>query len=174
MKTAIDTFSIPQGWRVPKTQPMSEDWKARRKAMYAEHSKGSPRFLDPKCIELRRRLLLLGGEDTAVTFDKDIEQIIQKGLACKGWAARMIKGQPCRCHQNAGNLADRNPNVRVATGYALSPDGLWRCHSWAVDTTIGFSTSGHHVVETTERRVAYYGFMLTKQQCRKWWYDNCF
>jgi hypothetical protein len=44
--------------------------------------------------------------------------------------------------------------IRIAFGYALAPDGLWRQHSWGVDAEDG------RIVETTVRRVCYYGFVL--------------
>jgi hypothetical protein len=40
-------------------------------------------------------------------------------------------------------------------GFALSPDGLWRQHSWALS-----SAPGGRVVETTVTRVAYAGLPL--------------
>jgi hypothetical protein len=44
--------------------------------------------------------------------------------------------------------------VRIATGYTLSADGLWRQHSWGLDAGDG------RVLETTERRVRYRGYVL--------------
>jgi hypothetical protein len=44
--------------------------------------------------------------------------------------------------------------VRIASGYALTGDGLWRQHSWGVDAADG------RVIETTVRRVRYYGVIL--------------
>src|SRR5262249_8464594 len=44
--------------------------------------------------------------------------------------------------------------VRIASGYALTEDGLWRQHFWGVDTAAG------RVLETTVRRVRYFGVVL--------------
>jgi hypothetical protein len=41
--------------------------------------------------------------------------------------------------------------VRLSTGFALSDDGMWRPHSW-------LRASSGTLIETTEQRVAYYGF----------------
>jgi hypothetical protein len=52
-------------------------------------------------------------------------------------------------------LFHRNPaGTRIVTGYALSSDGLWRQHSWAMAGDGG-------VVETTEERLLYFGYELT-------------
>lgn len=42
--------------------------------------------------------------------------------------------------------------VGIATGYALSGDGLWRQHSW------GVLRDG--IFETTETRLKYFGIVL--------------
>jgi hypothetical protein len=42
--------------------------------------------------------------------------------------------------------------VAVATGYALSDDGLWRQHSWGMRRDA--------IIETTEARVLYFGFLM--------------
>ena len=42
--------------------------------------------------------------------------------------------------------------VAIATGYALSDDGLWRQHTW------GILRDG--ILETTEARIEYFGLLL--------------
>ena len=58
------------------------------------------------------------------------------------------------CHQNVAAIwkSRKFGIVAVATGYALSEDGLWRQHSW------GILRDG--VLETTEARVKYFGILL--------------
>ena len=48
------------------------------------------------------------------------------------------------------------------TGYALSDDGLWRQHSWLI------AKPGRRwtVIETTCRRLLYYGVVLTEEEAR--------
>jgi hypothetical protein len=46
--------------------------------------------------------------------------------------------------------------ISIATGYALSDDGLWRQHSW------GILREG--VLETTKVRVKYFGILLQGQR----------
>ena len=58
------------------------------------------------------------------------------------------------CHQNIAAVwrKGRRGLVGVATGYALSNDGLWRQHTW------GVMRDG--VLECTEERRKYFGILL--------------
>jgi hypothetical protein len=69
-------------------------------------------------------------------------------------AVRHVDGDASECHGNTAALWIRAEADAIGTGYALSDDGLWRQHSWGVD-------ADGTVVETTERRVAYVGVVLT-------------
>lgn len=77
-----------------------------------------------------------------------------------------VEGAPHECHANAAALwrQRRTPGLGhvvtgIGSGYALSGDGLWRQHSWAV-------TSSGRIVETTEPCLAYAGFMLSEQEAK--------
>jgi hypothetical protein len=112
---------------------------------------------DPRLEVLERRLLDLGGL-MALLFrsDPDIGRVLERGRYFPGSGARMCRGGDSACHGNAGLLfVESGGAVRIATGYALSDDGLWRQHSW------GVAAEDWSVVETTLRRVRYYGFVLS-------------
>jgi hypothetical protein len=112
---------------------------------------------DPRREVLERRLLDLGGH-TALLFlpDPDIGRLLERGRYFPGSGARMCRGGDSACHGNAGLLfVESRGAVRVATGYALSDDGLWRQHSW------GLTADDWSVVETTEPRIRYFGFVLS-------------
>jgi len=80
----------------------------------------------------------------------------------------MSRRQPSRCHANSGFLWDANRDkLELCTGYALSEDGLWRQHSWC------WWPAQRKVVETTERRKAYVGFVMTAKRVEQFYYDNC-
>ena len=62
-------------------------------------------------------------------------------------------GERNRCHDNAQKLYQEHPNrYRLAYGYALSEDGLWRQHSWLI------RKSDNAIMETTEKRLRYFGY----------------
>jgi hypothetical protein len=111
---------------------------------------------DPRRVELERRLLDMGGT-LALLFlpDPQIDELLERGRYFPGAGALMRLGLPSACHANAAMMFVQSRGaVRIAFGYALSADGLWRQHSWGVDAQDG------RVLETTERRVRYYGLVL--------------
>jgi hypothetical protein len=111
---------------------------------------------EPRRADLERRLLDLGGTFALLFLpDHQIGELLDRGRYFPGVKALFSQGEDSACHANASMLfvASRG-EVRIASGYALSPDGLWRQHSWGVVVEDG------RVVETTERRVRYFGFVL--------------
>ena len=71
----------------------------------------------------------------------------------------MRLGEPSACHANAAMMFVRSRRkVRVASGYALSSDGLWRQHSWGIDL------GDRRILETTYRRVRYYGYDMDDRE----------
>lgn len=53
-----------------------------------------------------------------------------------------------QCHDNVKYLLTQKVITENHTGYALSKDGLWRCHSWG-------RNNKNQIVETTEARLVY-------------------
>lgn len=60
----------------------------------------------------------------------------------------MKKMSDSMCHDNCAELLHKGLCNAMVTGYALSPDGAWRHHSWCLDHEC-------NIIETTERRIAY-------------------
>ena len=58
------------------------------------------------------------------------------------------------CHRNVASVWIRKEFgiVGIATGYALSDDGLWRQHSWGV--------LRNGVLETTQEKLKYFGLLF--------------
>ena len=85
----------------------------------------------------------------------------------------IIQGETSQCHTNSAMLWEANKSrtlegpyreeLALATGYAMSEDGLWRQHSWCVLRT----PARVKVVETTVPRVAYYGFVMTHAEAER-------
>lgn len=96
------------------------------------HTVCPPAVPDPNLRDLVKKYRLRGGEDLIVR-----------------------SGRRNDCHENSANLQSRGrtddgvPITAWETGYALSEDGLWRQHSWAL--------SEETVVETTTARLLYAG-----------------
>ncbi len=76
----------------------------------------------------------------------------------------------CGCHSNSAYLYHKNPKkYKIVTGYGLSEDFVWRCHSWLVEP---LKNGQFKVVETTLPRIAYYGYILTDEEALEFVLDN--
>jgi hypothetical protein len=147
--------SVARRRRAPRLRRTFPPLAPEREAILHERNRAA--FADdPRRAELERRLLDLGGT-LALLFlpDPHVGELLDRGRCFPGAGALMCRGVPSACHANSAMMFVRSRGaVRIASGYALSPDGLWRQHSWGVDARDG------RVLETTERRVRYYGFVL--------------
>jgi hypothetical protein len=109
----------------------------------------------PDLKKLKVLLLRLGGEFLVAPpfFDQDVPTLLEAGFLMSGPITLKIM-KSSMCHQNVASVwkGRRFGIVGVATGYALSDDGLWRQHSWGV--------LRNGVLETTEARLKYFGILL--------------
>lgn len=161
--TSPDMVAKPIKWN-----PMSEDWKKRVEAMQLYNEDATAPWLTNEMKKtlraLRDRILTFGGDEVLLnTRDEDAEKVLERGQFFYG-SKYMKKGEDCRCHQNVAYLWDANRGrCQIATGYALSEDGLWRQHSWVVQPM----TRTVKVWETTVERVAYFGVVLNDEECQE-------
>ncbi|MTD47152.1 hypothetical protein GKE82_23405 [Conexibacter sp. W3-3-2] len=95
-----------------------------------------------------RRLIVACG------VDPEMDQLLRDGLLTDPPRAVLLRGAAHGCHANAAFLVQAGRAHTLATGWALSDDGLWRQHSWALDRD-GL------IIETTEPRQQYFGVELT-------------
>lgn len=123
-----------------------------------------------KMYELRKLLLSFGGSEVCMPgYDEDVQRIIDRGQLWYGDRIHMMKGRPSQCHFNSCRCWEANQDKAVlCTGYALSEDGMWRCHSWLVE----LRPHRNKIVETTVPRVAYFGFGMTTDESWDFYYDN--
>ena len=152
-------------------------WKRRWGEGNVRWYKHEPSVDDPKereamekALLLKDRLLSFGGELACMDlFDPDYEAIMERGQFWYGDHAKFKKGLPNRCHFNSARMWDANRGkCQIATGYALSDDGCWRQHSWVVQPL----TVKYRIWETTEPRIAYFGFIMTDEECEDFLYQN--
>ena len=140
-------------------------------ASYAAPHVGAPKQEEVAAfIKLHDRLLSIGGHSVCFPgIEEDMANILKYGQLWYGDHPVMKKGRPSRCHQNSCDLWFTNKNVtRIATGYALSADGMWRQHSWL----IWLKPRVNRIIETTEPRVAYYGFVMNTRLCEEFDENN--
>ena len=132
--------------------------KPDRKWLELARERGFTRRTGARC-PLKEILLDIGGWAVCVPHvEPDLANILARGRRFPGKSI-MMKGEPCRCHENSALCWDTNrDSCNICTGYALTRDGMWRQHSWVVTRT-GI------VVETTMKRVQYFGFVLNHTEC---------
>lgn len=154
------------------------EWEQRCKdnSWWARGYTGS---LDDRCkqmLQLRDVLLSMGGCEACLPVtDEDLVNIIAHGQLWDNITTRMMRGLPSQCHSNSAELWYNNRHsyknghaVIICTGYALSDDGIWRQHSWLVHA----KPRANVIIETTEPRVAYFGFGMTYAEAEQFDYDN--
>jgi len=145
----------------PKAGPaLPADQKSFLERRLHEHLQKQPRF-----GELRTALLRCGGIEVVPRQEPDLEKLLARGKQMPSGSVSLRSGDPSDCHRNAAALWKKEDGrLAIATGWALSPDGLWRQHSWLCD--------GPMLIETTEKRDAYFGILLTAEEAGAFWSEN--
>ncbi|GAB6443979.1 hypothetical protein bcgnr5390_16910 [Bacillus luti] len=122
------------------------------------------RKLVPRMLELRERILSFAGKQVCMPFVEDEERLHQletRGQIWYGEQSVFKQGAIALCHLNSAMICLENKmkgeeNIHMASGYALSEDGMWRQHSWCVEVR----ESQNVIIETTDLRTLYFGYVL--------------
>jgi hypothetical protein len=162
---------------IPMTAPPVQDWREdfpeHRASQISELPIAIEKIADTEFRSLVRVakeqmhdwLLRIGGWGVAMPgLDDDIACVIERGFLMPGSAAQVVAGTSTNCHGNAALWCAREPEtVAMITGYALSPDGLWRGHSWIAhrEEKEGGAPS---LLESSKPRVAYFRFIRTRAE----------
>jgi hypothetical protein len=144
------------------TRPIDKDWDNCIKDRYWYHTTTREMFIQENLYDLRTLLLSFGGSEVCLPVkDRDADNILKRGQLWYGDRVYKTLGKPSQCHANSANCWYNNQeNIVLCTGYALSEDGMWRQHTWCVEPRVRKS----RVIETTVKRVAYFGFAMTKEE----------
>jgi len=137
------------------SQPIPDHQRAFMEMKRLEHLQLYPEF-----VKLEQKLLSIAGDMVVPRREPDQDKILSRGRQWIGHNIKIIKGQTRNCHGNVAKSWRRNQRrYRIATGWALSEDGLWRQHSWLVE--------GRTLIETTTPREKYFGFELTPREAQQ-------
>ena len=117
----------------------------------------------PYLKKLQKHLLQTGGIAVVLwngTNDEDIvTRLLNSGQIAPGQEAVLQRGKVSECHENSKAFHQKDPErYEVRTGYALNADGIWRPHSWVVDS------HNDDIIETTEKRTTYFGVVKFARQ----------
>lgn len=117
--------------------------------------------------KLKKILLGHGGSRVCMpAFEEDLKSLLTQGRLWRDPQVIFMPGRPSHCHQNACRCWYANQKESaIATGYALSDDGIWRQHSWLVQN------SGT-LIETTESRCVYFGIVMSPERSMQFYADN--
>ena len=156
-------------------QKINPEWKERMKhEWWSTNSVMKPAKAEAakmqRMFKLRDKILAFGGEEVCMPiWEEDYDAIMTRGEFFYGEHARLKLGAPSQCHRNSAYLWDANRGrCQIATGYALSEDGLWRQHSWVVQPL----TVSWRIWETTVKRIAYFGVVFTDKECERFYFNN--
>jgi GNAT superfamily N-acetyltransferase len=123
--------------------------------------------------KLEQKLLSLGGEKVAHTFEEDLDKILTRGQVFDGKKSQIVKMRDSKCHTNSScfwkNYSDEHgtDEVKIVTGWALSPDDkTWRQHTWV------YLPGKNKVIETTVKRDKYFGFILNDDEAEDFYWMN--
>lgn len=176
-----DPTMIPEDKRkLVRWNPLDEEWQTNlnQNAWWSkvnirkEHLLGNGKKIDERMVELHEKLLQFGGNETCFpAYEEDLNAILTRGQLWLGDRITFMPGRPSQCHSNSCELYELNKDkfeVAIATGYALSKDGLWRQHSWLMKR----NARSIEVIETTEKRVLYFGFVMTPEEAEKFCENN--
>jgi hypothetical protein len=109
----------------------------------------------PELKQLKSLLLKIGGDFIVAPpkEDPEVPRLLRAGFLMSG-PILLKPMKASMCHQNISAVwtKGRKGLIGIATGYALSEDGLWRQHTW------GVMRDG--VLESTEERLKYFGLLL--------------
>jgi hypothetical protein len=113
----------------------------------------------PEFEHLKLLLLRFGGDFIVAPnkLDQDVPRLLKYGFLMNG-PITFDEMKSSMCHQNVAAVwkFQRPRIVSIATGYALSEDGLWRQHSWGV--------LREGLLETTAGRMRYFGISLSSSK----------
>lgn len=109
-------------------------------------------------VQLEQLLLSLGGTRLVYRHEPHLQPLLLRGEVLDG-PVELVPGEERNCHSNSTRLWQENKEtLALATGYALSEDGLWRQHSWVIRKQPDIGQA--RILETTILRVKYFGFLL--------------
>jgi hypothetical protein len=123
-------------------------------------------FANPALEPIKKKLLDIGGWAVCLPYVEEDSLRILSGQRFSG-RSQLFLGQPSQCHSNSADLWSENRDkLKICTGYALSKDGVWRQHSWCYDI------ENKIVIETTVKRIQYFGFFLTESESGDFYWSN--
>jgi hypothetical protein len=129
---------------------------------------------DPKVLKpLEKKLLSVGGKVVVCCYEEDLEKLLTRGQVFTPKKVNYKRMRRSGCHANAGifwnNYSKEHgtDSVKIVVGWGLTErDQYWRQHSFI------YLPKENKIIETTEKRQIYFGFILTEDEAEKHYFNN--
>jgi hypothetical protein len=135
-----------------------EKWQRTAKdgrESYAEECRVWAQENQTVITSLKAILFAIGGDKISPQPCPFVSEIASHGVLVE-LPVKFRRMDGDRRHQNVASLwkqrKKRSRLKAIATGYALSEDGMWRWHTWGIGAT--------HILETTLVRLQYFGIPM--------------
>jgi hypothetical protein len=133
----------------------SENREKRQRESYAEECRVWAHENREMIASLKAKLFAIGGNKISPQPCPFVSDIASHGVLVElPVKFRQMDGN--RCHHNVARLWEQRKKhgrlKAIATGYALSEDGMWRSHTWGLAAT--------HILETAVVRLQYFGIPM--------------
>lgn len=131
-------------------------------------------FRQEKFEKLENILLKEGGTSVKYTYEEDLEELLDDGLFLypEDLDIKFLGMKPSQCHHNSAvfyenwmNEHNSPDEISIMSGWVLS-DNIWYQHSCI------YFPYDDQIVETTEERDMYYGFLLNGEKLQKFLDEN--
>lgn len=122
-------------------------------------------------LNLKNYLLLFGGEEVCTVDNYDeAKNILTRGQLWFGDRVTVAKGSYDETNQNIAHLWSFNENkTRIAVGFTLTPQGVWKKHSWLILQKRPYNK----IVDSSDENYLYFGYVLTHSECNDFYWKNC-
>jgi len=133
----------------------SENREKRQRESYAEECRVWAHGNREVIASLKAKLFAIAGNKIFPQPCPFVSEIASHGVLVElPVKLRQMDGN--RCHHNVASLWEQRKKYSrlkaIATGYALSEDGMWRWHTWGLAAT--------HILETAVVRLQYFGIPM--------------
>ena len=153
---------IPEKWKAKiHYDPPKENWGQTAKNIRWALAYDRADRLEGKLLSIRDLLLSFAGSEAVLLSEDDYtDDILTYGQLWNGWShfryGRNLGGSSDERTAYAYYENRNNPDLAIATGYALFSNGWWRQHSWLVLR----KTNCTQIIETKDRNLLYFGAVL--------------
>jgi hypothetical protein len=145
-----------------------QNWGAL--SLHPQYEKAIQETVPIPLYPLEQKLLAHGGIRLIYRYEPDLKLLLKRGEHFEE-RADLVPGESGQCHFNTARLwSTQRETLTIMTGYALSEDGSWRQHSWLLRLKPDPGES--RLIETTMRRIKYFGVILTKAEAERFSHLN--